>query len=71
MPTEKLSGDSHATPIVDPSWCKGCGICMEFCPKHVLDLADEKINIQNIDDCIGCGICESLCPDYAIWLEEV
>lgn len=55
---------------LDPTWCKGCGICVEFCPKNVLDLVEEKINIKSREDCIACGMCESLCPDYAIWFNE-
>ena len=55
---------------VDPTWCKGCGICVEFCPMKVLNLVDEKININSREDCVACGMCESLCPDYAIWFKE-
>lgn len=60
------SGEKELTIAKD--WCKGCGICVAFCPKDVLDLVDEKINIKNIDACIQCGQCELRCPDYAIWL---
>ncbi len=53
---------------VKKDWCKGCGICVAFCPKNVLDLVDEKIVIKDIDSCIKCGLCELRCPDYAIYL---
>ncbi len=53
---------------VKKEWCKGCGICVAFCPKDVLELKDEKINIKNMEACIRCGLCELRCPDYAIWL---
>lgn len=49
-------------------WCKGCGICVEFCPKNVLELDHDKISIKNLDQCIKCGQCELRCPDYAIYL---
>ncbi|TAH61727.1 MAG: 4Fe-4S dicluster domain-containing protein [Gottschalkiaceae bacterium] len=49
-------------------WCKGCGICVEFCPKNVLELKQGKINIKNLEACIKCGQCELRCPDYAIYL---
>ncbi len=56
--------------FINPKWCKGCGICVEFCPKHVLSLAHEKVQISNADACILCGLCELRCPDYAIYIEE-
>ncbi|NLY19073.1 MAG: 4Fe-4S binding protein [Clostridiaceae bacterium] len=51
-------------------WCKGCGICVEFCPKNVLGLIDDKVTVQNKEECIFCGQCELRCPDYAIFAEE-
>jgi len=51
-------------------WCKGCGICVAFCPKQVLGLRHEKVMIVNPENCILCGQCEMRCPDYAIFLEE-
>ena len=56
--------------VTEPSWCKGCGICVAFCPRQVLGLVDDKIAVVNPDSCIKCGQCELRCPDYAIWLEE-
>lgn len=54
--------------IIKEDWCKGCGICVAFCPKNVLELVNEKISIKDIDSCIKCGQCELRCPDYAIYL---
>ncbi|ABR48787.1 4Fe-4S ferredoxin, iron-sulfur binding domain protein [Alkaliphilus metalliredigens QYMF] len=52
-----------------PEWCKGCNICVGFCPKNVLELEHDKVSIKNKDLCIKCGQCELRCPDYAIYLE--
>ncbi len=48
--------------------CKGCRICVEFCPKNVLEIEDDKVKIKDINKCIQCGLCELRCPDYAIYL---
>lgn len=56
--------------VVNPAWCKGCGICAEFCPKKVLKIVKEKVTVAALDECIKCGMCELRCPDYAIYLEE-
>ena len=57
--------------VIKPEWCKGCGICVAFCPKKVLGLENEKIAILDGDSCIKCGQCGLRCPDYAIYLKEV
>ena len=53
------------------SRCKGCGICVAFCPKSVLAV-DElgKVKVVNANDCIACGQCELRCPDYAIFVDK-
>ncbi len=48
--------------------CKGCRICVEFCPKKVLIMKNGKVKIDDIEKCIKCGLCELRCPDYAIYL---
>jgi len=48
-------------------WCKGCGICVAFCPKAVLELdARDKVHVVRPEDCICCRLCELRCPDIAI-----
>lgn len=60
--------NKEKTLALNIEWCKGCGICVEFCPKNVLELENGKVKISNIDACIKCGQCELRCPDYAIYL---
>ena len=56
--------------VINTDWCKGCGICVAFCPKKVLSIVKEKVKIEDISNCILCGQCEQRCPDYAIYIEE-
>lgn len=51
---------------INTKWCKGCGICVAFCPKQVLELREEKAAVANAPACIGCRLCEYRCPDLAI-----
>ena len=57
--------------VLNKAWCKGCGICVAFCPKGVLGMQGDKVAVLEEAKCIKCGFCELRCPDYAIWLEEV
>ncbi|MFC2047879.1 ferredoxin family protein [Chloroflexota bacterium] len=48
-------------------WCKKCGICIAFCPKHILEADKESfLVIKDIEKCTGCKLCEIRCPDFAI-----
>ena len=57
--------------------CKGCGYCIEFCPKQVLEFST-KFNAKgyhppitvNPDDCVNCHYCEIICPEFAIYSVE-
>ena len=59
---------SYEKLVLKPEWCKGCGICVAFCPTKTLTLTNEKIDVVDIDRCIQCGQCELRCPDYAIYV---
>ena len=53
--------------VIRKDLCKGCGICVAFCPTHVLELGeDEKAEVKRLEDCTACGLCEMRCPDIAI-----
>ena len=56
-----------AVVSINSRWCKGCGICVAFCPKKTLELDREGKAFQaKSDDCIRCGMCALYCPDLAV-----
>ncbi len=52
--------------FINLQWCKGCGICIAFCPKQALRPGPEGKAEWIGESCIGCGLCERYCPDLAI-----
>ncbi|MBI1743460.1 4Fe-4S binding protein [Candidatus Acetothermia bacterium] len=55
--------------VTEPSFCKGCGLCVNSCPTNILYLnGKSRIAVKDIAQCIFCGICEARCPDFAIWV---
>lgn len=56
---------------IDEKWCKGCEICVAFCPKKVLIMEKAKAKAANPEACTGCQLCEIYCPDFAIEVERV
>jgi 2-oxoglutarate ferredoxin oxidoreductase subunit delta len=56
--------------------CKGCGLCIEKCPKKCLSWSEE-LGIYgtprvepDMKECTLCGICDLYCPDCAILIEK-
>jgi 2-oxoglutarate ferredoxin oxidoreductase subunit delta len=66
---QKASPENRVSIEIRRDWCKGCGICVAFCPKQVLELDEkEKASVVKPDECTQCGLCELHCPDMAIEL---
>ena len=54
--------------------CKGCGFCVEYCPKDVLVMSEafnrkgyHPPELVKDGECVNCGLCEMICPDFAIF----
>jgi len=78
--TQRIKVSRGEIHIIDER-CKQCRLCIELCPKEVLQ-ESEKVNekgyhlpevIEKPEEgkiCVACGICEIACPEYAIWVKE-
>jgi len=63
---------------IDKDRCKGCGLCIEVCPKKVLCFDKDTVNMLGYhpvkvkEGCIACGFCATVCPDvvFTIYREE-
>ena len=55
--------------------CKGCEICIEVCPRKILEKSD-KLNskvqyppkLKDGGECSFCRECELICPDFSIYV---
>lgn len=62
--------------IFDEDRCKGCELCVQACPKHIIKMAQDKINAKGFhpaavsdedqEKCISCAFCARMCPDVVI-----
>ncbi len=58
---------------IEEDFCKGCGYCIEICPKKIFSESAKRNKrgytlpaIQNIEECLCCKKCELICPEMAI-----
>ncbi|MEG0998844.1 MAG: ferredoxin family protein [Clostridiales bacterium] len=58
--------------------CKGCGLCIEKCPKHTIGWSN-RVGIYGAptvepghgdEDCNGCKTCQTICPECAVLIEK-
>ena len=67
-----------ANVMVNEDVCKGCGLCIDACPKKIMEINKEHLNKKgyhpahcvSLEACIGCAFCATMCPDVAIVVEK-
>ena len=57
--------------------CKGCGLCIHFCPQGILEdlgelnkLGYRPVTVVAEGECTGCGLCTLMCPDMVLQVER-
>lgn len=63
---------------IDAAVCKGCGLCVDVCPKGILLLEEKHLNakgyapavVTDASICTGCAACAVICPECAIRVER-
>lgn len=58
--------------------CKGCGLCIQACPKKIVQFDEHLINakgfrpvgVTDLAACTGCAFCAIMCPDAVITVEK-
>jgi 2-oxoglutarate ferredoxin oxidoreductase subunit delta len=65
---ESLQNPNPEHPVfLVRAWCKGCGLCVEICPRQVLSTDGRgKVEVVAPERCTSCGMCEMVCPDFAL-----
>jgi 2-oxoglutarate ferredoxin oxidoreductase subunit delta len=63
-----------------PERCKECGICIQYCPRQVLQVSAHtnskgyhypQMMVAPGQHCVHCQFCSLVCPEFAIFTEEV
>jgi len=65
-----------ALPQIDETRCTLCGLCVEACPCHAIELGEQGLVFACPETCPSpptcaetldfCGLCEEVCPTGAI-----
>jgi len=58
---------------IDREFCKGCQMCIAFCPKNAISTSDklnangyQVVSFNGNGECTGCAVCALVCPEAAI-----
>lgn len=69
----KLAAFFSPRPRMDVQKCVGCGVCVQSCPRHVIEIRQTKQGKRAIIDdsgCIRCFCCQELCPLHAVHIKQ-
>lgn len=50
---------------IDESRCNACGLCLNVCPRHILEPSGDSVKVSDPGLCFFCGHCKAVCPTDA------
>ncbi len=54
------------------TWCKGCGLCVAFCPQGVFETNGHgRTVVAHPEKCTACHWSDTHCPDMAITVRRL
>ncbi|UCD56725.1 MAG: RnfABCDGE type electron transport complex subunit B [Candidatus Hydrogenedentota bacterium] len=84
-PFDAIEYKFHRVPYVRYDKCTGCGVCVDVCPRNLIDLYgatdevfvmckshDKGARVRKVCEvgCVACGVCERSCPFDAITVQD-
>jgi RnfABCDGE-type electron transport complex B subunit len=84
-PFGAIEYEFHRVPYIRYDKCTGCGVCVDACPRELIDMydaTDEVFVLCKSHDkgpavrkvcevgCVACGVCERSCPYEAISVKD-
>ena len=76
IPRKIQGGISMSKIKINTARCKGCGYCVNDCPRKALSFSgninDKGYDTVQVDDalCVACGTCYRVCPDSVFEILE-
>jgi len=69
QPVSTVSYKYMPIVTIDQEKCDSCGICIQYCPKHVLAEENGRVVVRDLEECSLCKSCVRKCPRSAIEVE--
>lgn len=66
-----MMASEKRVPAIDEDVCSGCGICVDACSQHALQILEHVAILRNPEACCGSEACVAACPVTAIEMRRI